>query len=64
MTKPTHIAADATLVLMFTVPAWNAEDAARIARRYAAKGFITETTKAVFEGVLMNAVNGYAIAGE
>jgi hypothetical protein len=64
MTNPTYIAADATLVLMFTIPAWNADDAARIARLYTAKGFITETTKAVFEGVLMNAVNSYAVAGE
>jgi hypothetical protein len=64
MTNPSHISPDATLVLMWTIPAFDEADAERLARKAIAKGIIAEVTKAAFDGFMMWAVNGFAIAGD
>ena len=64
MKNPPYISADAVLKLMWTVPAYDEDDANRIARKVTARGWIPEVTRATFDGVRMWAVNGYAVMAD
>ena len=64
MQNPSYIVADAKLVHMWTLPAFDEIHANLIARKETSHGYITEVARIDVDGVTLWAVKGYSTSGD